>query len=174
MKTNFFQAIAHLHGQGKWTVTAEFTAEKTLAVSVLLSDKNSQASKTTIEPMLFRGTPQEIDEGFFSAIAEPVKQTASLFANADAYQKSLADSKEQLDKKAKKASESPKPKVEGSSDTKKVYEEKMKKVAELDSACKYEQALAELPTAEDYPDKKGEIENRKSELERKSAQLSLL
>jgi|GEM_PF-2939826 len=30
MKTNFFQAIAHLHGQGKWVVTAEFTAEKDL------------------------------------------------------------------------------------------------------------------------------------------------
>ncbi len=50
----------------------------------------------------------------------------------------------------------------------------MKKVAELDSACKYEQALAELPSTEDFPDRTAEIEKAKTELERKSKQLSLL
>jgi len=172
MKTNFFQAITHLHGHGKWIVTAEFTAEKTLAVSVLLSNRDRETCKM-IEPMLFRGTPQEIDEGFFTAIAEPVKQTASLFANADAYQKSLDDAKQDLDKKAKKAGERPKPDPKDNSD-KQVYEEKMKKVAELDAACKYSEALAELPNAADFPEKKSEIETRKVELDRKSAQLSLL
>lgn len=173
MKTNFFQAITHLHGKGKWVVTAEFTAEKTLAVSVLLSGNSSGAYKAGIEPMLFRGTAQEIDEGFFTAIAEPVKQTASIFANADAYQKSLADAKQELDKKVKKAADHPKPDTKDNSN-KQVYEEKMKKIAELDAACKYTEALAELPNVADFPEKKSEIEGRKAELDRKSAQLSLL
>jgi PRTRC genetic system protein E len=174
MKTNFFQAIAHLHGQGKWIVTAEFTAEKMLCVSVLLSDGVADKTRTTLLPMVFRGTPQELDEGFFPAIVEPVKQTASLFANATAYQKSLDDAKLQLEQKAKSKSDSPKPKSENPGGSKKVYEEKMKKVNELDSTCKYELALAELPDVEDYPEKKVEIEKAKAELERKSAQLSLL
>ena len=102
-----------------------------------------------------------------------VKQTASLFANADAYQKSLADAKQELDKKVKKAADHPKHDPKDNSN-KQVYEEKMKKVAELDAACKYTEALAELPNAADFPEKKSEIEGRKAELDRKSAQLSLL
>ena len=174
MKTNFFQAIAHLHPQGKWIVTAEFTADKSLCVSVLLADKSAESTKTAVAPMVFRGTPQELDEGFFPAIAKPVKDTASLFANAEAYLKSIEQAKAQLEQKAKPKSETAKPKAEGATDSKKVYEEKMKKVAELDSACKYEQALSELPTYEDFPDRKSDIEKIKTELERKSKQLSLL
>jgi len=174
MKTNFFQAIAHLHPQGKWIVTAEFSTDKTLCVSVLLADKSAESTKTAVSPMVFRGTPQELDEGFFPAIAQPVKDTASLFANAEAYQKSIEDAKAQLEQKAKSKTETAKPKAEGTTDSKKVYEEKMKKVQELDSACKYEHALLELPSPEDFPDKKADIEKAKAELERKSQQLSLL
>ncbi|MDQ8051960.1 MAG: PRTRC system protein E [Pedobacter sp.] len=174
MKTNFFQAIAHLNGQGKWIVTAEFSADKSLCVSVLLSDSIAEKTNTALQPMVFRGTPQELDEGFFSAIAEPVKQTASLFANATEYQKSLDNAKAQLEQKAKAKTESPKPKADATVDSKKAYDEKMKKVAELDSACKYEFALSELPSVEDYPDKKADIEKVRAELERKNQQLSLL
>lgn len=174
MKTNFFQAIAHLHGHGKWVVTAEFIADKTICVSVLLSDTSAHDAKTAVAPMVFRGTPQELDEGFFTAIVQPVKETASLFANAEAYRQSIEKAKQQLAQNAKSKSEAPKAKTDGTSDSKKVYEEKMKKVIELDSACKYEQALSELPSVEDYPDKKADIEKAKSDLERKSKQLSLL
>lgn len=174
MKTNFFQAIAHLHPQGKWIVTAEFSTDKTLCVSVLLVDKSAEDAKTAVSPMVFRGTPKELDEGFFPAIAQPVKDTASLFANAEAYLKSIEQAKAQLEQKAKPKTETAKPKTEGATDSKKVYEEKMKKVSELDSACKYEQALSELPTPEDFPDRKADIEKAKAGLERKSKQLSLL
>lgn len=174
MKTNFFQAIAHLHCRGTWKITAEFAAEKTLCVSVLLTDPITERTGTAIQPMVFRGTAQELDEGFFPTLTTPVEQVKELFANAEVFQKGLDEAKVQLEQKAKVKTEAPKPKNENAADARKVYEERMKKVAELDSTCKYEQALAELPSFEDYPDKKAELEKVKSELERKHKQLSLL
>lgn len=174
MKTNFFQWIAKLNPNGKWIVTAEFTAENALCVSVLLTDKRAEDTKIAMPPMVFRGTPQEIDEGIIPAMMQPVIQTVSLFSNAEAYQKSIEEKKAQLVEKAKAKTDAPKAKTENIADAKKVYEEKMKKVAELESVCKYEQALCELPSTDDYPDRKADIEKVKTELERKSKQLSLL
>lgn len=174
MKTNFFQGIAHLHGKGTWKITAEFTEEKMLLVTVLLADPITGRTNTAIQPMNFRGTPQELDEGFFPTIAKPVEQVNTFFTNATEFQKGLDEAKAQLEQKAKAKTDATRQKTENVSDGKKLYEEKIKKVAELDASCKYEQALSELPTPLDYPDKKAELEKLRAELERKKAQLSLL
>ncbi len=47
----------------------------------------------------------------------------------------------------------------------------MKQIAELNDRCKYEEALALLPTVEDYPEKQKELENKLADLTRKKGQL---
>ena len=40
----------------------------------------------SIPPLLLKGTPQELDEGFFDAVVEPLLQTETLIQNIADYQ----------------------------------------------------------------------------------------
>jgi PRTRC genetic system protein E len=90
MKTNFFELIAGLAVSGNLQINIHQHESGTQTVSVLLSakDPKSTAGKN-LPPMLLKGSPQELDNGFFQYISEPAKQTEKLFANADAYKKEL-------------------------------------------------------------------------------------
>jgi PRTRC genetic system protein E len=90
MKTNFFELVAGLSLSGNLQINIHQHESGTQTVSVLLSpiDPKATAGKN-LPPMLLKGSPQELDNGFFQYISEPVKQTEKLFANADAYKKEL-------------------------------------------------------------------------------------
>ena len=146
--------------------------------------------------MLLRGIATELDEGFFEAIATPIISTTKLFANMDEYQKGLDNaklaSKQEQDKKNKSA----KPKGEATANTdddndeaeetetlftqplddklkkeerKRAYDELMKQVGELNQQCKYDEAIALMPKAEDYPEKAEEITRKSAELQKRKA-----
>jgi PRTRC genetic system protein E len=90
MKTNFFELIAGLSLSGNLQINIHQQESGTQTVSVLLSAKDPKATAgKNLPPMLLKGSPQELDNGFFQYISEPVKQTEKLFANADAYKKEL-------------------------------------------------------------------------------------
>jgi PRTRC genetic system protein E len=90
MKTNFFELIAGLSLSGNLQINIRPHESGTQTVSVLLSANDPKATAgKTLPPMLLKGSPQELDNGFFQYISEPVKQTEKLFANADAYKKEL-------------------------------------------------------------------------------------
>lgn len=90
MKTNFFELIAGLAVNGNLQINIHQHESGTQTVSVLLSAKDPKATTgKNLPPMLLKGSPQELDNGFFQYISEPVKQTEKLFANADAYKKEL-------------------------------------------------------------------------------------
>jgi PRTRC genetic system protein E len=90
MKTNFFELIAGLSISGNLQITIHQQESGTQTVSVLLSAKDPKATAgKNLPPMLLKGSPEELDNGFFQYISEPVKQTEKLFANADAYKKEL-------------------------------------------------------------------------------------
>ncbi|CAH0266359.1 MULTISPECIES: PRTRC system protein E [unclassified Pedobacter] len=183
MRTNFFQAIQRLNGVGAWVFNITFSAENEMVVSVMLKDKAVNDGKYPIPPMVYRGTPQEIDEGIFDALVQPVEEANGLFANISAYNKGLADAKAKITAKAKSDKSPTEKSVEknkgGDSAEEKVqdrpkFEDVLAEINKLNAGCKYAEALALLPAAESYPEKKGEIEKLKKELEWKSQQLSLL
>jgi PRTRC genetic system protein E len=158
--------LAKLHPTGNWIINASSTGEK-MVVSVLLSQ--GQIGKN-LPPMVFAGSPDELDEGFYCAIESPVHETATLFLNLAEHQKSLESATQALKEKAqaKTAREAV------GAGNKKSFEDMMKKVQELSALCRYREALAILPAPEDYPDKTAEIEKTRVELDRKNAQLNLL
>jgi PRTRC genetic system protein E len=105
MQTNFFEHISALEFQGALNLNLIKNAEGLLTVSVFLPNATADTAGNIIPPMILKGNATELGEGFFNAIAAPVKQTAGLFANLDAYQQSLKkaseNSKAEQDKKNK-------------------------------------------------------------------------
>jgi hypothetical protein len=63
------------------------------------------------------------------------------------------------------------PKV-STEDKRKAYTEAIRKVVELNDACKYEDALAILPSVVEYPEKAEELNKRKADLTRKKEQMA--
>jgi len=117
-----------------------------------------------------------------------VQETAGLFHNMEAYLKGLEEAKKQSkmeqDKKAQELKNKQQAKAKSNEegievsepkdskeDRKKRYEDAMKQIAELNDRCKYEEAIALLPTVEDYPEKQKELENKLADLTRKKGQL---
>jgi len=91
------------------------------------------------------------------------------------------------DKKAQELKNKQQPKAKGTTDDievyepkesreekKKRYDEAIKKVAELNDHCKYEEAIAMLPSVEDYPEKQSELEKKLADLTRKKEQLAAI
>jgi PRTRC genetic system protein E len=172
MKTNFFRMLDRLNPAGDWRISIA-RKQTQMLLSIYLS--NEDLGKN-IPPMLLSGTPEELDEGFYESMEKPVEQTASLFLNLAEYNQSLENAKAALKEKAgaKLAKNAYSASLSPDGDKKTAFEEVIKKVQEMNGNCKYADALAILPTLDDYPDKATEIEKLKSELERKNAQLSLL
>jgi PRTRC genetic system protein E len=176
MTTNFFQNIASLNLPGTWNIVIATDEQGNFTVSELFKATCGDKAKDLIIPYTLNGTAQDLDEGFFDKITEPVIKAAQLQTNMEAHLKSVelakAASKIEQDKKTKEAKtttatakrenniELPDPKAE----KKKAYETAMKQVADLSAECKYAEALELLPSATDYPDKETELKNKKTEL----------
>lgn len=194
MKTNFFENIANLNCPGNWKIAIHTDDKGQVTVSALFNtNNNGDNAYKVVPPMLLKGTAQELDEGFFEAITKPVQETAGLFRNMEEYLKGLEQaklkSKMEQDKKAQgnkaktvaKSSENSEADDDDSEeaesgesreDKKKRYDETMKQVAELNDRCKYQEALDILPTSEDYPEKKDDLEKKHADLTRKAKQMA--
>jgi len=180
MRTNFFQIIAHLKNTGSWTIHISPEGEDRLIVSVLLSDPKANKEGVMLSHMIFNNTPKVIDETLFDALISPVGQANELWENVSGFQKSMEDAKKLLD--AKKAEEAKKasgtaPKVvkaDDGAEKKQRYEDALKKIADFNGACKYQEGLDLLPEVSEYPDKKADLERLRKDLEIKKSQLSIL
>jgi PRTRC genetic system protein E len=183
MKTNFFENIASLNAPGIWKIGIHNDENGRFVVSALYSPNQSNEPATkTIAPLIFKGTAEEMGAGFFEAIEKPVQATAGLYSNLDAYNRSLDNAR----KKIAQGNKSQHVKVKADStdeievgepkasagDKKKAYFEAIKKVVELNDGCKYEEALAILPSVSDYPEKAEELNKRKADLTRKKEQMA--
>jgi len=189
MKTNFFQNIADLNVPGNWKIAIHADDKGQFTVSALFNtNNNGDNAYKVVPPLLLKGTAQEMDEGFFDTIEQPVQETAGLFHNMEAYLKGLEEAKKQSkmeqDKKAQelKNKQQAKPKAaeegievsepkESKEEKKKRYDEAMKNIADLNDHCKYEEAIAILPSVEDYPEKQAELEKKLADLTRKKGQM---
>lgn len=184
MTTNFFENITALNVPGNWKISIQTTDNMLFTVSALFAATNcgDNASKA-IPPMLLKGTAEELNKGFFDAITLPVQQTAGLYTSMEAYLKEVERarlaSKEEQDRKTKEKAaqtakkpgdvEMPDPK-QAKEEKKKAYDEAMKNITELSAKMKYADALAILPSLEDYPEKKNELEKKEAELKRLNSQ----
>jgi len=189
MTTNFFQNIASLNVPGNWKLTLHTDETGNFTVSAIFTAlHNADNALKGIPPMLLKGTSEELDEGFFETITKPVQETAGLYNNLNAYHKELEKarlaSKMEQDKKNKNNNK-PKTATAGTNDDievgepqpnreemRKTYVQTMIKINELNAACKYEEALALLPSATDYPEKEAELKTKLADLTRKRDQMA--
>jgi len=187
MKTNFFEHIAGLQLAGDLNMVISNHNENKLTVSIYLNNKKAgeNAGKTII-PLILNGTAEELDNGFFEAVTQPLQQTSGLLVNIATYAKGLEKAKQtaKSDHKTKSNTntrqngeedgiEVSEPQV-SKEDKRKAYTDILRQIVELDNSCKYEEALALLPSVSEYPDREAEIEKRKADLERKNQQKQLL
>lgn len=195
MKTNFFEQIAGLQINGNLQINIQSNDIGTLVVTVLLANPNPKITQgKTIPPMLLKGTSQELDDAFFNQISEPVRQTVKLFANLEAYQAELDKAKKQPDKAGVKST-TPAKKVtdnslftqtaeepeneadddldeqvdetENLAEKQRLYDEAMVLVTQLNKDMKYKEAIAQLPDAEEYPNKVDELKTKREQLEKR-------
>ena len=161
---NFFQSIVALQVAGDWTINIAKETGDRLVVSVLFfNDKVGDDASKKVPPILLKGTAEELDNGFFAAIEQPVKETAQLFFNMEQYLKEREQAKVNSQKEKDKAVKAEKEKTE----RQKKYEDGMKKADELEAEGKHREAWIKVPDPNDYPEHIEEIRKRKSELSAK-------
>ena len=179
MTTDFFQRIAELNTPGIWKIVIHTDEQGNFTVSELFTAECGDKAVSKIIPMNFSGTAQDLDEGFFTSITTPVSQTAGLITNMEEHLKSIEAarlaSKIEQDKKAKEKAQTATAKKNGDDieipkiskeERKKTYDDTMHKVTELRGLMKYAEALNLLPSVEDYPEKKAELEKASADLAR--------
>ncbi len=137
MKTiQFFQTLATLNVEGNWQLTIKAAGNRMLVSVLYTNDTVGDKAKNLIPPLILKGTAEELDNGFMDAIENPIKRTASLLVNMEAYTKAQETAKLQS----------------------KMEQDKKQQ------AGKYREAYAQLPKATDYPDHEEDILEKKDEL----------
>ncbi|MGF7082147.1 PRTRC system protein E [Mucilaginibacter sp. UYCu711] len=179
MKTNFFQQLAGLGFSGNFLLNIHQDDKGLQTVSVVLKKDKAVDG---LPPMLFRATADELDEGFFDKLAEPVTLTKGLISNIESYKTELdkANKKAKPDKSNKTAVTDPddddkdddsnlftppEDDKEAKAEKKRLYDEALDKVKTLAQNTKYAEALAQLPDVADYPDKAEAIEAKRKSLQ---------
>ncbi|KFF11481.1 PRTRC system protein E [Flavobacterium hydatis] len=158
---NFFQSLIALQVAGDWKINIVKETADRLIVSVLFfNDAIGDEARKKVPPILLKGTAEELDAGFFEAIAEPVKDTAQLFANMEQFLKESAQAKISSQMEKDNILKMGKEKTE----MQKKYEEAMKKADELEALGKFKEAWMKVPQANLYPEHKDIIHKRKAEL----------
>lgn len=166
--TNFFSQVAALNFQGCLNLTMRKDGER-LTVSVLLeNDACGDTAKSHIPPLILKGTAQELGEGFFPAIAEPVQATSQLLTNMEQFLKGQEEAKKNSAMEKKKSEKADKPATEVSPKEKK-FIEAMKVVDDLEAEGKFKEAWCKVPLAAEYPDKAEQLRMRKESLKNQFA-----
>lgn len=101
MKTNFFATIAPFLGSMNLTLTVAKGSGDTVIVSLLPQPRIKDNAKDSIQPMVIRGTIEELDEEFFNAIKEPMTKVTGIVIEIESFEKGAEKLAE--DNKAKDA-----------------------------------------------------------------------
>ena len=87
MKTNFFATIAPFLGSMNLTFTVAKGNGDTVIVSLLPQPRIKDNAKESVQPMVIRGTIEELDEEFFNAIEKPMTKVSGLVIEIDSFEK---------------------------------------------------------------------------------------
>ena len=147
---NFFQQISTL---GVESLEIKIVNKKnTLSVSIL--PKSNSKTMETLKPIVITGAPEELDKEFFNIVSSPVEKTVSLISNIEEYEKSLEavkaekEEKKKAESKKKETAKTEKSKTEKSTD--KVVEKPKEKPAPPSPYKKYEDAILEIVSVENF------------------------
>lgn len=139
MKTNFFATIAPFLGSMNLTLTVAKGSGDTVIVSLLPQPRIKDNAKDSIQPMVIRGTIEELDEEFFNAIKEPMTKVTGIVIEIENFEKGADKLAE--DNKAKDAIKAEAKKNKDKAD------KIVKKAEELFEAKDYDGAEKELAKA---------------------------
>lgn len=168
--TNFFSQVAALEFEGCLNLTVKKDGES-LTVSVLLQNEAcGDKAKKHIPPLILKGDAKELGEGFFPAIAEPVKQTSTLLLNMEQFLKGQEEAKKQSAMEKKKAEKNEKADKPSTQDPKgKKYLEAMAQADALEAEGKFKEAWSKVPQPSDYPDRADTLRQRRQSLSKQFA-----
>ncbi|MGA9212638.1 PRTRC system protein E [Kaistella sp.] len=162
MQTNFFRQIANINLTGDLQITLTQTTENNYVVSVLLKNERcGDEARKTIPPLNLRGTAEDLDNGFFESITQPLQTASGLMVDMESFMKQLEVAKK---KSAMEKERSDKEKKEKETKDKK-YNESLQKAEELEKEGKYKEAWSVLPKGSEYPEYAEIIRKKQDEYE---------
>lgn len=91
---NLFKTLSEVLGNG-CTATITIAQKDGIMTVGILPGNNlvKDGAKNKIVPLNVSGTPEELDEGFVDAIAEPVRKTAGLLVDMASYEQAAEEAK---------------------------------------------------------------------------------
>ncbi len=167
---NYFNQIASPGVD--YNLTINKTTDGRLVVSLLSKVRDlDDPAQHHIRPMTLSGTPQELDQGFFPAVAAPVQKASGLLVG-------MADYEAQLAKAAEESKAAKKEKEDASKEAKakkEKYDGFMKKAGEMETAGNLDDAIAQLQQARLHATDKATktVDAKITELREKKGQGSL-
>lgn len=91
---NLFKTLSEVLGNGCTATISIAQKDGIMTVGVLPGNNLvKDSAKNKIVPLNVSGTPEELDEGFVEAIAEPVRKTAGLLVDMAAYEQAAEEAK---------------------------------------------------------------------------------
>jgi PRTRC genetic system protein E len=170
MHTNFFSQVKLLGLTGNLRINIQPQDNGELIVSLLLDTSfvKDKAAKM-IPPLVLKGSENDLDNGFFEAIAKPVQQTQALLLNMQEH--IVASDKAQKESRMVKDKQDNDKKEKDSK--RKRFDEQMKKVDEIAKQKKIGEAIGQLPDLKSFPEFESEIKKRSQELRSQHGTLSL-
>lgn len=166
--SNFFTQLKSVIGQAELQINIKSKGEE---LTVMINPKSSanDPALSNIQPLILSGTPEELDEGFFNGISEPLSRVTGLMINIEEFEKSASKADEES--KVKKAAEE-KLKKQQESEAKKIND-LIKKAEDLIGNKKEAQALDLFRQALSIKND-DKLKKRIADLEAKLSQGSLL
>ncbi len=160
MNTTFFNQIQTLDFTGVLQLNISKGAENNLIVSVLLNNEQcGDNAKKLIPPLTLRGTAEELDNGFWQQISQPIGQVSALMVDMEKFQKQLEEVQKQS---AINKANSEKNKAVPTEKDKK-YRDALLKYEELEKQGKYRSAWSALPEPNSLPElQANEVRKRRS------------
>ncbi|MFS4474587.1 PRTRC system protein E [Chryseobacterium sp. T20] len=156
---NFFRQIAQMDINSKLTLSITKATENRILVSILIeNDGCADKAKNVIPPFNLKGSPEELDFGFFEHIKKPVQMADGLISNMQNFLKGLETAQANS---AMEKQKSDKEKAKG-----RKYSEALLKADALSKVGKYKDAWTALPKVGDYPEHKEDIRKKQDEYEK--------
>lgn len=155
MTTNFFSLVTQLDFTGNLNIAIQKGTDNNWIVSVLLQNNGCiDDAKNRIPPLNLRGTAEDLDNGFFENIAQPIQSASYLMVNMDAFMVQLEEAKKHSAMVKQNADKDKKA---------------MNKAADLESESKFKDAWSALPKASEYPEYSKEISEKQETYEKEFA-----
>jgi len=166
MNTNFFSLVTQLDFTGNLNIAIQKGTDNSWIVSVLLQSNGcADDAKNRIPPLNLRGTAEDLDNGFFENIAQPIQSASYLMVNMDAFMVQLEEAKKHSAMEKQNADKESKAKEE----KEKKYKDAMKKAEDFENESKFKDAWSALPKASEYPEFSKEILEKQEAYEKEFA-----